>query len=94
MKVLKARLFELEIQKREEKLDKLKGPKKDNSWGSQIRSYVLQPYRMVKDLRTGHEVGNTDRVLDGDIDGFIEAFLHWQAQGGGVVVEDDGDQKE
>jgi len=86
MKVLKARLFELEIQKREEKLDKLKGPKKDNSWGSQIRSYVLQPYRMVKDLRTGHEVGNTDRVLDGDIDSFIEAFLHWQAQGGGVVV--------
>jgi peptide chain release factor 2 len=93
MKVLKARLFELEIQKREEKLDKLKGPKKDNSWGSQIRSYVLQPYRMVKDLRTGHEVGNTDRVLDGDIDSFIEAFLHWRAQGGGVVVEDDGDQK-
>jgi len=88
MKVLKARLFELEIQKREEELDKLKGPKKDNSWGSQIRSYVLQPYRMVKDLRTGHEVGNTDRVLDGDIDGFIEAFLHWQAQGGGAVAGD------
>jgi len=80
MKVLKARLFELEMQKREEELDKLKGPKKDISWGSQIRSYVLQPYRMVKDLRTNHEVGNADRVLDGDIDGFIEAFLHWNAQ--------------
>jgi peptide chain release factor 2 len=79
MKVLKARLFELELQKREEKLDQLKGPKKDISWGSQIRSYVLQPYRMVKDLRTGHEVGDTDRVLDGDIDGFIESFLHWSA---------------
>ena len=80
MKVLKARLFELEMQKREEELDKLKGPKKEISWGSQIRSYVLQPYRMVKDLRTNHEVGNADRVLDGDIDDFIEAFLHWNAQ--------------
>ncbi len=80
MKVLKARLYELEMQKREEELDKLKGPKKDISWGNQIRSYVLQPYRMVKDLRGGHEVGDTDRVLDGDIDGFIEAFLHWSAQ--------------
>ena len=80
MKVLKARLFELEMQKREEELDKLKGPKKDISWGNQIRSYVLQPYRMVKDQRTGHEEGNADRVLDGDIDGFIEAYLHWDAQ--------------
>jgi peptide chain release factor 2 len=80
MKVLKARLYELEMQKREEEMEKLKGPKKDISWGNQIRSYVLQPYRMVKDLRTEHEVGNADRVLDGDIDGFIEAFLHWNAQ--------------
>jgi len=80
MKVLKARLFELEMRRREEQLDKLKGPKKDISWGNQIRSYVLQPYRMVKDQRTGHEEGNADRVLDGDIDGFIEAFLHWDAQ--------------
>jgi len=80
MKVLKARLFELEMQKREEELEKLKGPKKEISWGNQIRSYVLQPYRLVKDLRTGFEIGNTDRVLDGDIDGFIEAYLHWQAQ--------------
>jgi peptide chain release factor 2 len=80
MKVLKARLYELEMEKREEALDKIKGPKKDISWGNQIRSYVLQPYRMVKDLRTAHEVGNADRVLDGDIDSFIEAFLHWDAQ--------------
>jgi len=79
MKVLKSRLFELELERREEELEKLKGPKKDISWGNQIRSYVLQPYRLVKDLRTGHEVGNADRVLDGDIDDFIEAFLHWQA---------------
>jgi peptide chain release factor 2 len=79
MKVLKARLYELEMEKRAEALEKIKGPKKDISWGNQIRSYVLQPYQMVKDLRTAHEVGNTDRVLDGDIDGFIEAFLHWDA---------------
>ena len=57
------------------------GPKKEISWGHQIRSYALQPYRMVKDLRTGHEVGNADRVLDGDIDDFIEAFLHWAGAG-------------
>jgi len=88
MKVLKARLFELEMERREEQLDKLKGPKKDISWGNQIRSYVLQPYRMIKDLRTGHEVGNTDKVLDGDIDSFIEAFLHWQAKGGEPVGGD------
>jgi peptide chain release factor 2 len=80
MQVLKARLYELEMERREQELDKIKGPKKDISWGNQIRSYVLQPYRMVKDLRTGHEVGDADRVLDGDIDGFIEAFLQAQAQ--------------
>jgi peptide chain release factor 2 len=79
MKVLRARLYELEVQKREEELEKLKGPKKDISWGNQIRSYVLQPYRLVKDLRTNHEVGNADRVLDGDIDDFIEAYLQWLA---------------
>jgi len=80
MKVLKARLFELERRKKEEELAKIKGPKKDISWGNQIRSYVLQPYRMVKDLRTGHEVGDADRVLDGDLDPFIEAFLKQQAR--------------
>lgn len=79
MKVLKARLYEIERRKKEEELDKLKGPKKDISWGNQIRSYVLQPYRMVKDLRTDHEVGDADRVLDGDLDGFIEAYLKQQA---------------
>ena len=54
---------------------------KDNGWGSQIRSYVLQPYRMVKDLRTGEESGNTDAVLDGDIDRFISAYLKWMQLG-------------
>jgi len=79
-KVLRARLYELELQKREEELDKIRGPKKDISWGNQIRSYVLQPYRQVKDLRTGIEIPNTERVLDGDIDEFIEGFLYWQSQ--------------
>ncbi len=80
MKVLRARLFELERRKKEEELAKLRGPKKDISWGNQIRSYVLQPYRLVKDLRTDHEVGDADRVLDGDLDGFIEAYLQQQAR--------------
>ncbi len=78
MKVLKARLFELERQKKEQELEKIKGPKKDIAWGNQIRSYVLQPYRLVKDVRTGFEVGDADSVLDGDLDGFIEAYLKQQ----------------
>jgi peptide chain release factor 2 len=75
MKILRARLFELELQKKREELEKFSKEKKDITWGSQIRSYVLQPYRMVKDHRTGVEVGNTDAVLDGAIDEFIEAYL-------------------
>ena len=75
MKQLKARLYELEMEKKESEAEALAGEKKDIAWGSQIRSYVLHPYRMVKDHRTGHEVGNADAVLDGDLDGFIEAYL-------------------
>ena len=75
MKQLKARLFELERQKKEEEAAVLTGEKKEIAWGSQIRSYVLHPYRLVKDHRTGHEVGNTDAVLDGDLEGFVEAYL-------------------
>jgi len=75
MKQLKARLYELEMEKKENEAEALGGEKKDIAWGSQIRSYVLHPYRMVKDHRTGHEVGNADAVLDGDLDGFIEAYL-------------------
>jgi peptide chain release factor 2 len=74
-KMLRARLFELELRKREEERARIAGEKKKIEWGSQIRSYVLQPYRMVKDHRTGHEMGNADAVLDGDLDGFIEAYL-------------------
>jgi len=75
MKQLKARLYELELRKKEEEATALAGEKKEIAWGSQIRSYVLHPYRMVKDHRTGFEVGNTDAVLDGGLDGFIEAYL-------------------
>jgi peptide chain release factor 2 len=75
MKILRSRLYELEIEKQKEKMDVLHKTKKDNAWGSQIRSYVLHPYRLVKDHRTGIEVGNADAVLDGDIDQFIQAYL-------------------
>jgi peptide chain release factor 2 len=79
MKVLRARLYELELQKQRERLDELSKTKKDIAWGSQIRSYVLHPYRMVKDHRTGVEMGNADAVLDGDIDKFIEEYLQQTA---------------
>ncbi len=75
MKILRARLFELEQRKKREELEKFSKEKKDIAWGSQIRSYVLHPYQMVKDHRTGFEAGNTNAVLDGDIDQFIEAYL-------------------
>ena len=75
MKILKSRLYELEIEKQKEKMETFSKSKKDIAWGSQIRSYVLHPYRLVKDHRTNVEVGNADAVLDGDIDTFIEAYL-------------------
>ncbi|HSK28648.1 MAG TPA: peptide chain release factor 2, partial [Candidatus Limnocylindria bacterium] len=75
MKILKSRLYELEIEKQKEKMETYHKTKKDIGFGSQIRSYVLHPYRMVKDHRTNVEVGNADAVLDGDIDQFIEAYL-------------------
>jgi len=75
MKILRSRLHELEMEKQQEKMDTLQQSKREIAFGSQIRSYVLHPYRMVKDHRTGVEIGNTDAVLDGDIDRFIEAFL-------------------
>ncbi|MBU0552068.1 peptide chain release factor 2 [Myxococcota bacterium] len=75
MKLLKAKLFELEMEKRTEERDALYAGKAKIDFGSQIRSYVLQPYQMVKDLRTGYEDSNTKGVLDGDLGGFIEAFL-------------------
>jgi peptide chain release factor 2 len=75
MKILRARLFELEQRKKREELEKFSKDKKEIAWGSQIRSYVLHPYQLVKDHRTGVEIGNTGAVLDGAIDEFIEAYL-------------------
>src|SRR6266851_2793140 len=75
MKILRARLFELEERKKREQLEQFSKDKKEIAWGSQIRSYVLHPYQMVKDHRTGVEIGNTTAVLDGAIDPFIEAYL-------------------
>src|SRR5437016_5832624 len=80
MKLLRARLYQLEIEKRKEEQTKIEGEKKEIGFGSQIRSYVLQPYQMVKDLRTGHEVGDVGRILDGDLDEFVEAYLAQQAR--------------
>jgi peptide chain release factor 2 len=75
MNMLKARLYELEMAKQDEERTAMEATKSDNSWGHQIRSYVLQPYQMVKDLRTAEETSNTTAVLDGDIDTFIQAAL-------------------
>jgi len=86
MKILRARLFELEERKKREQFEQFAKEKKDITWGSQIRSYVLQPYRMVKDHRTGVEIGNTDAVLDGAIDPFIEAYLMGVRKSGAEVA--------
>ncbi len=75
MKILKSKLYEVEMEKKREELNRLEESKADIAWGSQIRSYVLHPYRMVKDHRTKLEIGNVDPVLDGDIDPFISTFL-------------------
>ena len=75
MLILKSKLYELEIKKKEEEINRVRGEKKDIGWGSQIRSYVLQPYQLIKDHRTGIEVGDVDSVLNGEIDIFIRGFL-------------------
>jgi len=75
MKVLKARLFDLRLKEQEKRMETIVGDKKGIAWGSQIRSYILQPYRVVKDHRTGIEVGNVDAILDGSIDEFIKSYL-------------------
>ena len=75
MRILQSRLLERELEKREDERAKLKGDRISAGWGNQIRSYVLHPYRMVKDHRTGYQTGNTEAVLDGDLDGLITAYL-------------------
>ncbi|MDR1184176.1 MAG: peptide chain release factor 2 [Coriobacteriales bacterium] len=79
MKILRARLYEMEEARRASELEELRGPRHEASWGNQIRNYVLYPYQMVKDVRTGVETGNVDAVLDGDLDQFIVAFLRMKA---------------
>ena len=81
MKVLRARLYDLREREQQAKMAELGGTKKANAFGSQIRNYVLHPYQMVKDLRTQVETGNVDRVLDGDFDPFIKAYLMQKAAG-------------
>jgi peptide chain release factor 2 len=91
MKVLKARLFDLKMKEQQAKLEQLGGEKKDIAFGSQIRSYVLAPYQMIKDHRTKHQVGDVNRVLDGDLDGLIKTYLMRKSSGtlGEVAADDD-----
>jgi peptide chain release factor 2 len=88
LKMLKARLYELELQKKQEKVDAANAKKTEIGWGHQIRSYVLQPYQLVKDLRTGHTSTNPSEILDGGVDEFINASLSHRIRGGEVEVED------
>ncbi|MBP5562459.1 MAG: peptide chain release factor 2, partial [Bacteroidales bacterium] len=75
MQMLKSQLYQIELEKKREKLNEIESSKKRIEWGSQIRSYVMQPYKLVKDLRTQYETGNVNAVMDGDLDGFIKAYL-------------------
>ena len=75
MKILRSRLLELELEKKAEERAKIKGKRINAGWSNQIRSYVLHPYKMIKDHRTDYQTGNTEAVLDGDIDEFIRAYL-------------------
>jgi peptide chain release factor 2 len=90
MKVLKARLYDQRLKEQQARLDQLGGEKKDIAFGSQIRSYVLHPYQMVKDHRTKFQKGDVNRVLDGDLDEFIKAYLLKRSLGKlETTVEDD-----
>ena len=91
MKMLRSKLYDLEMQKRRDETDRLDESKLDISFGSQIRSYVMQPYRMIKDHRTKFSVGDVDRVLDGDIDPFIRSYLMAKRTKGKLTVEADDD---
>lgn len=94
MSIMKARLYEQQQQRRAAELEGLRGPKQDITWGSQIRNYVLYPYQMVKDVRTGIETGNIDGVLDGDIDKFVIGYHRWKAAGSPLVdMSTEGDSR-
>ena len=93
MKVLKARLYDLKMKEQQAKLDQIGGEKQQIAFGSQIRSYVLHPYQMVKDHRTKESVSDPNRVLDGDIDGFFKTYLMKKASGTlGEAAADDDDE--
>jgi peptide chain release factor 2 len=81
--VLKAKLYDVEQAKQQAELDKQRDNHQEVAWGSQIRSYVLHPYQMIKDHRTDIETGNVDRVLDGDLDKFVEGYLKWNLEQNG-----------
>ncbi len=81
LQMLKAKLFLLKQEANSEKLSDIRGEVKEIGWGNQIRSYVMQPYTMVKDHRTNFESGNVDAVMDGGLDGFINAYLKWKSSG-------------
>lgn len=91
MKILKSRIYEYELEKRRQAQNEIEAGKKDNAWGSQIRSYVLHPYKLVKDHRTGFTSSQAETVLDGDLDDFMKAFLQWQSLGG-KPIEGDNDE--
>jgi peptide chain release factor 2 len=92
MKVLRSRLYERHLEEERKKSEAIENAKKDIAWGSQIRSYVLHPYKMVKDHRTGHVVSSAEKTLDGDLDGFMKAFLTCRITGewarGGADADD------
>ena len=91
MRVLKSRLYDLKLKEQQEKLDKISGEKKEIAFGSQIRSYVLHPYQMIKDHRTREQVGDVNRVLDGDLDPFIKSYLMRKASGTLAAASTDED---
>ncbi len=91
LRILKSRLYDIELKKRQEKQAELEGQKKKIEWGSQIRSYVLHPYKMVKDLRTGYSTADTQGVLDGDLNPFMRTLLMQEGSGSGAPVIDDID---
>ena len=89
MKMLRSKLYDLEMQKRRDETDRLDETKLDISFGSQIRSYIMQPYRLIKDHRTKFSVGDVDRVLDGDLDPFIRSYLMAKKTKGKLEIQAD-----
>ena len=92
MSVLKSRLYEYYRHEKEKENEKFQNDKKEIAWGSQIRSYVFQPYTLVKDHRTKFSLGNVHAVMDGDIDPFIENYLRWRWKGGVAAVDSDDEE--